>query len=63
MNLDRKIIKQLWNGEKVLCPKCGKEYLIPLHKSKKDNNDWQCPNCQEVIRTINILNNMLKDGK
>lgn len=63
MNLDRKTLKKLWNGETVLCPKCSKEYLIPLHRNKKESNDWQCPNCKEVIRTINILNNMLKDGK
>ncbi len=63
MNLDRKTLKKLWNGEKVLCPKCSKEYLILLHKNKKDYNDWQCPNCKEVIKTINILNNMLKEGK
>lgn len=63
MNLDRKNLKKLWNGEKVLCPKCSKEYLVPLHKNKNDYNDWQCPNCKEVIKTINIFNNMLKDGK
>ena len=37
MELDRTILKKLWNGEKVLCPKCNEDYLIPLHKKKKDN--------------------------
>ena len=27
------------NGEKVMCPKCNKDYLIPLHKKRKDNDD------------------------
>ena len=30
MELDRSFLKKLWNGEKVMCPKCNKEYLIPL---------------------------------
>ncbi len=63
MELDRSILKKLWNGEKVMCPKCSKEYLIPLHKKRKDNDDFQCPNCKEIYRTINIFNNMLKEGK
>lgn len=61
MELDRKFLKQLWNNEKVLCPKCKKEILVPLHKKKKDNNDWQCPNCKEIYRTINILNELLNE--
>ena len=32
MELDRTILKKLWNGEKVLCPKCNEDYLIPLNK-------------------------------
>ncbi|MBR3210065.1 MAG: hypothetical protein IKF82_07390 [Bacilli bacterium] len=49
MELDRIILKKLWNGEKVLCPKCNEDYLIPLHKKKKDNDDFQCPKCKEVF--------------
>jgi predicted RNA-binding Zn-ribbon protein involved in translation (DUF1610 family) len=56
-------LKKLWNGEKVLCPKCNEDYLIPLHKKKKDNDDFQCPKCKEVFRTIAIFNKMLKDNK
>ena len=63
MELDRKILKKMWNGEKVLCPKCNDDYLILLHKKKKDNDDFQCPKCNEVFRTITIFNNMLKDNK
>ena len=63
MELDRTILKKLWNGEKVLCPKCNEDYLIPLHKKKKDNDDFQCPKCKEVFRTITIFNKMLKDNK
>ena len=24
-----------------MCPKCNKDYLIPLHKKRKDNDDFQ----------------------
>ena len=63
MELDRTFLKKLWNGEKVMCPKCNKGYLIPLHKKKNNSDDFQCPNCNEIYRTISIFNNMLKDGK
>ena len=63
MEFDRTLLKKLWNGEKVLCPKCGKDYLTPLHKNRKDNDDFKCPKCDEVIRTINIFNKMLKENK
>lgn len=66
MNLDRTFLKKLWNGEKVLCPKCNKEYLVPLHnklKKQDDKNDFKCPNCNEIYRTIGILSNLLKNNK
>lgn len=63
MEIDRKFLKKLWNDEKVMCPNCNKEYLIPLHKKRKDNDDFKCPNCDKIYRTISILNNMLKNGK
>ena len=31
MELDRTILKKLWNGEKVLCPKCNEDYLIFIY--------------------------------
>lgn len=61
MELDRKFLKRLWNNEEVICPKCMKGTLIPLHKNKKDNNDFKCPNCKEIYRTIKILNNLLNN--
>ncbi len=63
MELDRIILKKLWNGEKVLCPKCNGDYLILLHKKKKDNDDFLCPKCKEIFRTITIFNKMLKENK
>ena len=63
MGMDRAFLKRLWNGEKVLCPKCNEEYLVPLHKRRKDNDDWQCKKCGAVYRTINILNDLLNEGK
>ncbi len=63
MELTREILKKLWHSEKVLCPNCNKDYLIPLHKKQKDNNDFKCPNCNQIYRTINIFNNMLKEKK
>ena len=63
MELSRNILKKLWNGEKVMCPKCNEDYLIPLHKNRKDNDDFQCSKCKEIFRTINIFNKMLKGDK
>lgn len=48
MEIDRKFLKKLWNDEKVMCPNCNKEYLIPLHKKRKDNDDFKCPNCGKI---------------
>lgn len=61
MELDRVFLKKLWNGEKVLCPKCSNDYLVPLHKNDKE--DFICPKCKEIYRTIGIFNKMLKDNK
>ena len=63
MEIDRTILKKMWNGEKVMCPKCNEEYLIPLHKKRKDNEDFKCPKCGEIFRTISIFNKMLKENK
>ena len=49
-------LKKLWTNQKVPCPKCGHEFLEHLHKkAKKSNNDWQCPACGEIYRTIRML--------
>lgn len=60
MQLDRIFLKKLWDGEKVMCPKCNKDFLVPLHK---DNDDFKCPNCKEVYRTINIFSIILNSNK
>lgn len=59
MEIDRIVLKKLWRGEKVICPNCGKNYLVPLHKKRKDNDDYQCLECKKVIRTISIFNDIL----
>lgn len=56
--MEKETLKKLWKGEKVKCPKCNEDYLIPLHK--KDEDNFKCPNCKEIYRTINIFNKMLK---
>ena len=49
-------LKRLWREEPTLCPKCGDAELVLLHKkAKKSNNDWKCPNCGEIYRTINMM--------
>ena len=63
MELDRTFLKRLWNGESTVCPKCDGGVLIPLHQKRKDNDNWQCPNCKEVYRTINILRDLLNRGR
>ena len=53
------LLKKLWTGEKVPCPKCGKEFLEHLHKkAKKSDTEWKCPECGEIFRTINMLNEL-----
>ena len=50
------LLKKLWRGEKTLCPKCGQAALVLLHKkAKKSNDDWHCPACGEIYRTISML--------
>lgn len=63
MKQGRVFLKKLWQKEKVLCPKCHNDYLIPLHRKRKDNNDFICPSCKEIYRTMNILQRLLCDNK
>lgn len=52
-------LKRLWNAQTTPCPKCGAAELVLLHqKAKKSNNDWKCPACGEIYRTINIFMNL-----
>ena len=49
-------LKRLWRGQPTVCPKCGGAELVLLHKkAKKSNNDWKCPACEEIYRTINLF--------
>lgn len=51
-----RFLKRLWTELPTLCPCCGKSELTYLHKkAKKSNNDWKCPVCGEIFRTINML--------
>ena len=50
------MLKKLWRGEAVICPKCGNGTLVHLHKkAKKSDCDWKCPECKEIYRTISML--------
>jgi predicted RNA-binding Zn-ribbon protein involved in translation (DUF1610 family) len=50
------LLKRLWRAEETVCPKCGGAVLTHLHKkAKKSNNDWVCPACGEIYRTIQML--------
>ena len=49
-------LKRLWREEATLCPRCGGAELTYLHKkAKKSSNDWKCPACGEIYRTINLF--------
>ena len=63
VELDRSFLKRLWNNERVLCLKCNDDYLVPLHKKRHDNNDFICPKCKEIYRTIDILQDLLKSNE
>lgn len=52
-------MKRLWAEQPTVCPKCGQAELVLLHKkAKKSNNDWKCPVCGEIYRTIGMLNDL-----
>ena len=54
-----KLLKNLWTGVPVTCPKCNAATLEHLHKkAKKSDCDWKCPNCGEIYRTINMLKSL-----
>ena len=56
------LLKKMWTGQEVICPKCGQAKLVHLHKkAKKSNNDWKCPECGEVYRTINMFMELPND--
>ena len=49
-------LKRLWQAQPTVCPKCGAAELTYLHKkAKKSNNDWMCPACGAIYRTINLM--------
>lgn len=49
-------LKRLWRAQPTVCPKCGTAELVHLHKkAKKSNNDWKCPACGELFRTIQMM--------
>lgn len=50
------LLKALWRGEPVLCPKCKAGPLTHLHqKAKKSDYDGKCPSCGTIYRTIRML--------
>lgn len=63
IELDRNFLRQLWNNENVLCPICNSDYLVLLHKKRHDNNDFVCPKCKKIYRTMNILQELLEREK
>ena len=49
-------LKRLWAEQPTVCPKCQQGPLVLLHtKAKKSNNDWKCPACGEIFRTISMM--------
>lgn len=51
-----KFMKRLWAEQPTQCPKCQRAELVFLHKkAKKSSNDWKCPACGEIYRTINMM--------
>ena len=48
-------LKKLWNGEDAPCPICGGELELLHKKAKKSDCDWQCRQCEKVIRTLDLL--------
>lgn len=56
------LLKRMWRGERVICPRCGRDALVRLHgKAKKSDCDWKCPACGEIYRTIRMLKQLPND--
>ena len=55
-NTEVQLLKALWAGQPVTCPRCGGAQLTLLHKTaKKSSCEWKCPACGEIYRTIRML--------
>jgi len=43
-------LNKLMNGEKVICPHCGKGILMPLNNTKPNNSSqFKCSECGEKL--------------
>lgn len=51
-------LKKLWNGNGAPCPVCGNALELLHKKAKKSDCDWQCRQCEKVIRTLDILDKL-----
>lgn len=50
-NPEVEMLKKLWRGEEVVCPKCGNGILTHLHKEpKKSDCNWKCTICDEIYK-------------
>ncbi len=51
-----RFLKRLWRGEETRCIACGGANLTYLHKkAKKSDNDFICPACGKIYRTISMF--------
>jgi len=54
-NLTRDLAVKLIKFEKVLCPKCKKDYLVSRYRYKNQNVEYKCPNCKEVYHPYKLI--------
>ncbi len=54
-NLTREIAVRLIKGQKVICPKCGRDQLRPRYAYKKQNVEYVCPECKEVYHPAKFI--------
>ena len=51
-------LKKLWNGNGAPCPVCGNSLELLHKKAKKSDCDWQCRQCEKVVKTLDILDEL-----
>lgn len=56
-------LKKLWNNEEINCPLCDNKLELLHQKTKKDNCDYQCKNCNKKILTIHLLDELNDEFK
>lgn len=54
-NLTNDIAKKLILGQKVVCPCCNQDMLLPRYKNKNVNTEFKCKSCGEIYHPCKMI--------